>query len=83
MKILLTCGPASAAIDAVRRVTNHSTGELGEVLAAGLSALGHEVVCLRGMAATAGRPLEPVTVVPFFDNRELLGLLEERAGQFG
>jgi phosphopantothenoylcysteine decarboxylase/phosphopantothenate--cysteine ligase len=52
MKILITCGPAHAPIDEVRRITNFSTGEIGVLLANAFAAAGHEVVCLKGEAAT-------------------------------
>jgi phosphopantothenate---cysteine ligase (CTP) len=80
VKILITCGPASEAIDSVRRVTNHSTGALGADLATALATSGHEVLCLRGTGATAPPPEPPVAVKPFFGNSELEILLAGEAG---
>jgi len=53
MRVVITCGPAIAPIDEVRRITNFSTGELGILLANAFAAAGHEVFCLKGEAATS------------------------------
>ncbi len=53
---IVTCGPAYEPIDAVRRITNHSTGELGTVLSEALTTAGFEVTCLRGEMATFPAP---------------------------
>lgn len=45
MKILVTSGGTSEAIDRVRSITNHSTGHLGLVITEALIKAGHEV-CL-------------------------------------
>lgn len=45
MKILVTSGGTSEAIDRVRSITNHSTGHLGLVITEALIKSGHEV-CL-------------------------------------
>ena len=45
MKILVTSGGTSEAIDSVRSITNHSTGRLGKIITETLLAAGHEV-CL-------------------------------------
>lgn len=50
---IVTCGPALEPIDAVRCITNHSTGELGTILSNTLAEAGFDVVCLRGDLATA------------------------------
>lgn len=79
-KVIITCGPSSVPLDSVRRITNHSTGELGEMLSAGLSGLGWNVMCLRGKWAVAPAPLEPVEVREFETNGDLESLLEELQG---
>jgi phosphopantothenoylcysteine decarboxylase/phosphopantothenate--cysteine ligase len=79
MRILVTCGPALEPIDAVRRITNFSTGELGTTLAERLAAAGHHVTCLRGEAATwAARPAGCV-MSSFATNADLAGRLVEEA----
>lgn len=54
MKILVTSGGTSEAIDSVRSITNHSTGHLGKIISETLLAAGHEV-CL----ITTKRALKP------------------------
>ena len=56
MKILVTSGGTSEAIDSVRSITNHSTGRLGKIITETLLAAGHEV-CL----ITTNRALKPET----------------------
>lgn len=76
MAVVVTCGPAIAPIDGVRRITNFSTGTLGLTLANALASSGLEVVCFKGEAATT--PLAPhasVDVRPFSTNDDLLDKL--------
>ncbi|MCY7088597.1 phosphopantothenate--cysteine ligase [Streptococcus oralis] len=56
MKILVTSGGTSEAIDSVRSITNHSTGRLGKIITEILLAAGHEV-CL----ITTKRAVKPET----------------------
>jgi phosphopantothenate---cysteine ligase (CTP) len=73
MRIVVTCGPAYAPIDEVRRITNFSTGELGVMLANAFATAGHEVVCLRGEAATTSlQTVKGVDVRGFSTNDDLL-----------
>ncbi|MFM8364165.1 MAG: phosphopantothenoylcysteine decarboxylase [Verrucomicrobiota bacterium] len=53
---VITCGPAFAPIDSVRRITNFATGEIGTLLAQELVAAGFQVVCFRGEGSTAPAP---------------------------
>lgn len=73
---IVTCGPAYEPIDAVRRITNHSTGELGTVLAETLAASGFEVLCLRGEMASFPAP-RGVHVTAFSTNDSLRAELEK------
>lgn len=73
---IVTCGPAYEPIDAVRRITNHSTGELGTVLAEALAARGFEVTCLRGEMATFPAPAQ-AKVIGFSTNDSLRAELEQ------
>ncbi len=52
MRCIVTAGPTFEPLDAVRRLTNFSTGRLGSELAGYLAARGHEVTLLRGEQAT-------------------------------
>ena len=55
-RAIVTCGPSITPIDAVRRITNFSTGELGVRLTESLSEHGWEVHCFKGTAATYRNP---------------------------
>lgn len=55
-RAIVTCGPGLTPIDAVRRITNFSTGELGVRLAECLLDHGWEVVCFKSTAATYRNP---------------------------
>jgi len=71
MHIVLTCGPAYAPIDSVRRITNTSTGRLGAILADFFLSRGHAVTCYRGEAATFRAIPEGVKVHEFSTNDDL------------
>ena len=74
--VIVTCGPAYEPIDAVRRITNHSTGELGAALAEALAAEGFDVLCLRGEMASFPAP-HGVRVLDFSTNESLRIELEK------
>jgi len=77
MRVIVTCGPAHAPIDQVRRITNFSSGRLGVELSNALSRAGHSVLCLKGELATTQVPLLPsVKCVPFSTNDDLAGRLQ-------
>ena len=67
---VITCGPAYAPIDSVRRITNFATGEIGTLLAHELAAAGFRVLCLRGEGSTAPAP-GGVEVQSFTTNESL------------
>jgi phosphopantothenoylcysteine synthetase/decarboxylase len=78
MRAIVTCGPAVAPIDEVRRITNFSTGELGVLLANALAAVGREVVCFKGEAATTPQVASSrVDLRRFTTNDDLARQLEE------
>jgi len=54
MKILITAGPTREPIDAVRFISNHSSGRLGLALASASVAAGHATTLLIGQAVSAG-----------------------------
>ena len=72
---LVTCGPAYEPLDDVRRITNHSTGELGALLCEALAEAGFAVTCLRGVLATHPAP-KSACVIPFTTNTSLQEILE-------
>lgn len=60
MRCVVTAGPTYEPLDAVRRLTNFSTGRLGSELADHLAAHGHDVTLLLGELATyRGEPKAP------------------------
>ncbi|MBC8166849.1 MAG: phosphopantothenoylcysteine synthase, partial [Bryobacteraceae bacterium] len=75
MRIIVTCGPSFEPIDAVRRISNFSTGELGVLLANRLAGDGHDVTCCKGSGSTTPISLETETVA-FTTNGHLLELLK-------
>ncbi len=75
-RALITCGPSITPIDAVRRITNFSTGALGVHLAECLAEYGWQVTCLKGSAATHRHPEGPhIAVREFTTNHDLAALL--------
>lgn len=75
-RIILTCGPATAPLDEVRRITNHSTGHLGIHLANVLTEAGFSVECLIGSGRTCATPLLCERVDWFHTNDDLFKLLQ-------
>jgi phosphopantothenoylcysteine decarboxylase/phosphopantothenate--cysteine ligase len=82
MKVAITCGPAMAPIDEVRRITNFSTGELGITMANDFAAAGHEVVCFKGEMATTTKPLaDAVKLRRFTTNDDLFAKFQALAAE--
>ena len=73
---LVTCGPAYEPVDGVRRITNHSTGELGTVLCEALHTAGFRTICLRGEMATFPAP-PSAGLIAFSTNTSLAEELEK------
>jgi phosphopantothenoylcysteine synthetase/decarboxylase len=72
---VVTCGPASAPIDSVRRITNFATGEIGAILSRAFLEKGWDVICLRGEGSTFPAP-EGVDVRVFSTNDSLAALFQ-------
>lgn len=81
MRCLVTAGPTHEAVDLVRRLTNFSTGQLGTDLATHLAALGHQVVLLRGVSASAPPPPASVQVESFSSVMDLGSRFLEHADE--
>ena len=79
MHCIVTAGPTYEPIDQVRRLTNHSTGQLGTGLAKRLAADGHEVTLLRGRAATHTEMPKGVGLQQFTTTADLAEKLERLA----
>ena len=82
MKILVTSGGTSEAIDSVRAITNHSTGRLGKIITETLLAAGHEV-CL----ITTKRALKPeahpnLSIREIDNTNDLLVVMQELVKEY-
>ena len=78
-RVIITCGPASEPVDSVRRITNHSTGALGNLLCAVFAREGWYVHCFRGSGATTPEPVVATELNSFSTNSELQTALERVA----
>ena len=80
--LLVTIGPTQEPLDAMRLISNRSTGELGTMLALRLMESGHPVIALRGTGSTAD-PAELmkhcIRVIPFASTSDLKAALENLA----
>jgi len=84
MIALVTIGPTQEPLDAMRLISNRSTGELGTLLAAMLAQRGHRVIALRGTGSTASADSlvhEHIRVVPFTTTEDLRAELENASRQ--
>ena len=72
---VVTCGPASAPIDSVRRITNFATGEIGAILSQVLQDAGWDVICLQGEGSTFPVP-QGIEVRVFSTNDSLAALVQ-------
>lgn len=80
MLILVTMGPTQEPLDAMRLISNRSTGELGTLLALRLVAAGHQVIALRGSGSTAddSQLLKACKrIIPFTTTTDLQQALQE------
>ncbi len=69
-KFLITAGPTQEAIDPVRYIGNHSTGQMGYELADAAAQLGAEVTLVSG-PSVLGTDREGVHVIPVVSAREM------------
>ncbi|TAN72593.1 MAG: bifunctional phosphopantothenoylcysteine decarboxylase/phosphopantothenate--cysteine ligase CoaBC [Gallionella sp.] len=77
-KILITAGPTYEAIDAVRGITNRSSGKMGYAIAQAALELGAEVVLVSGPTALA-RP-RGAQVVDVVSAAQMFGAVKQHAG---
>jgi phosphopantothenoylcysteine synthetase/decarboxylase len=68
---IVTAGPTYESLDAVRRLTNFSTGRLGAELADWLTAKGHDVTLFKGYYAVYAGPSRAGKVIPFTTTEDL------------
>src|ERR1051325_2612116 len=81
MRCLVTAGPTFEPLDAVRRLTNFSTGRLGSELVNFLTARGHEVTLFLGQSATFRHEPHARHFQTFATTKDLAERLEARAGR--
>ena len=80
MTFLVTIGPTQEPLDAMRILSNRSTGELGTRLALTLAQAGHQVIALRGTGATADSSAlqeAGVSIFHFITTEDLRKALEQ------
>lgn len=75
MQILITAGPTREPIDAVRFLSNRSSGNMGLSIAYSAVQAGHQVTLLLGPVAIQPEPHPRLTVIPFESTAELQQLL--------
>ena len=82
MKILITSGGTSEAIDSVRSITNHSTGHLGKIITETLLAAGHEV-CLMPTKRSLKPEAHPnLSILEIKDTNDLFLEMKERVQDY-
>jgi phosphopantothenoylcysteine decarboxylase/phosphopantothenate--cysteine ligase len=78
MITIVTIGPTQEPLDAMRILSNRSTGELGTMLALSLVQSGHHVIALRSTGATADSSelhQRDVRIIPFTTTEDLRQVL--------
>lgn len=76
MKLLITSGGTSEAIDQVRAITNHASGHLGKLIAEKALDAGHEVTLVTTKQAVKPAPHERLTIVQITNVESLKATLE-------
>ena len=76
MKILITSGGTTEKIDAVRGITNHSTGYLGKEIAELFLAKGHQVTLVTTKTAVKPEPKENLKITEITNVESLLRKME-------
>ena len=82
MKILVTSGGTSEAIDSVRSITNHSTGRLGKIITETLLAAGHEVCLITTKRALKPESHPKLSIREINNTKDLLLEMQERVQDY-
>lgn len=77
MKILVTSGGTSEAIDSVRSITNHSSGRLGKVITKTLLEAGHQVCLITTSQAVKPSAHKGLTIIEIKNTADLLQTMKE------
>lgn len=76
MKLLITSGGTSEAIDQVRSITNHASGNLGKIIAEQALRIGHEVTLVTTKQAVKPEPQQHLTIIEISNVESLQSTLE-------
>ncbi|HFI0346471.1 TPA: phosphopantothenate--cysteine ligase [Streptococcus suis] len=76
MKLLITSGGTSEAIDQVRAITNHASGNLGKIIAEQALKIGHEVTLVTTKQAVKPEPQQNLTIIEISNVESLKSTLE-------
>ena len=82
MKILVTAGPTREAIDAVRFLSNKSTGKMGYAVAKAAAEAGHDVILVSGPVALTP-PDSLLEFVPVVSAADMAEAVKSRAAACG
>lgn len=78
MKILVTSGGTSEAIDSVRSITNHSSGRLGKIITETLLEAGHEVCLITTLQAVKPVSQPNLTIIEIKNTADLLQVMKDK-----
>ena len=79
MKILVTSGGTSEAIDSVRSITNHSSGRLGKIITETLLEAGYEVCLITTLQAVKPVSHPNLTIIEIKNTVDLLQVMKDKA----
>lgn len=82
MKILVTSGGTSEAIDSVRSITNHSTGRLGKIITETLLTAEHEVCLITTKQAVKPEAHPNLSIREINNTNDLLVVIQERVKDY-
>lgn len=77
MKILVTSGGTSEAIDSVRSITNHSSGRLGKLITETLLEAGHQVCLITTSQAVKPSAHQDLTIIEIENTADLLQTMKD------
>lgn len=78
MKILVTSGGTSEAIDSVRSITNHSSGRLGKLITETLLEAGHQVCLITTSQAVKPSAHKGLTIIEIKNTADLLQVMKDK-----
>lgn len=78
MKILVTSGGTSEAIDSVRSITNHSSGRLGKTITETLLEAGHQVCLITTSQAVKPSAHQGLTIIEIKNTADLLQVMKDK-----